>query len=384
VRPTAGQLAAVNKMRGLLEKGELPKHYRAAIGLEAPEFKDEALRLFAALPKVTRATTASDLVALGLWTAEPRNAQFMRESPRYVVGRQVLVDTTVNPDAKDPLNFMAFKADGPKLRTYRASVVGEQGDSFLVRVDGRQEPLAFPKARVFEANQSHEYAGDVVQFRRDVRADYDSPLLKAKVAEAALRVAPIAEQIDFAKPQEAERLQRRAVQAIAQVMDMRYAKPENYQLPGRSQDGDAGRQAVCGIGSCFKQGGVLFSLLNPFLPSLGVDAQYMAGKTYTHLRTTPDADPFAGGQHGWLQLTYRPTLSMFVADPTWRRLDQPVDEAYSRAGRRYPGKSVSSGRPAPVESKDVNLGEAVAIKPRARAFGVEGQAGREIHQEYQP
>jgi hypothetical protein len=323
-------------------------------------------------------------VAFGLWDGKPHGVRRMHDTPRYAMGRQVLVDAHVNPDAKDERGFLAFKEDGPLLRTYRASLVGEKGDDFLVQLDGRREPLVVPKQHIFELNQPHKYTGDVIDFRRDVHADYDSPLLKAKVAEGAIRIGSLVSQIDFDKPKEAEGLARKAVVALHKVMHMKYPKPGVDELPGRSRDTDAGRQLVCGIGSCFKQGGVFLSLLNPFLPTLGVDAQYVAGKTYTHLKVNPEADPFNGGEHGWLQLTYRPLMTSYVSDATWRRLDQPVDEAYSRAGRRYPWTFVTTSSPQTLKGTDVNMSAKAVLKSRARAFGVEGQAGREIHQEFEP
>ena len=77
-------------------------------------------------------------------------------------------------------------------------------------------------------------------------------------------------------------------------------------------------------------------------------------------------------------------MSSYAVDPTWRRINQPVDEAYSRAGRRYPWTFVTTTKPAPVKPTDVNMAPEARVSARARAFGVEGQAGREIHQEFEP
>lgn len=391
---TDAQLDAVQEFKRLFDAGELPRLYEAVTGaVNDPSLEAVARALFDALPTMGPASNAEAFVAAGLWASPPRGLDALEQSPRYLTGRQVLVRTTVHPELFDERDFLSYKSadeGGRDAVTYRASIAGEDGDAFLVRVDGRTEPLRVPKDDVFALNQPHDTealkTGEHAYELIGGGTDYADPLLKAKVAEAALKIAPLVAELDFegalANRSDARRqrkhtteLQRRAVVGIHDVMDMKYPS-EDFAEPGRRRGGGAGRQAMRGLGICFDQAGVMLAMLMPFQKSLGVDAQFLMGGVYRNV-TERGQDAFRKSGHGWLQLTYRPSMELRIVDRTWLQADQPADKAYSRYGDRYPAGHRWGFAPQAVTSSDVDVGASTEAPPRQ--FGEAGVDGRDQH-----
>lgn len=391
---------AVKKMRELVKSGQLKKYYDAAVGIGDAALKDEALKLFDALPVMNADATAADFVASGLWTAEPRNIEKMQNSARYLPGRQVLVPTTINTDLGAGSKFLSYDADGVHGVTYRATLAGEDGDNYLVKVDGKDEPVAVPKEEVHKLNQPNVFSGDKVRMAKT--ADYQSGFMKAKIAEAAIKMDELVGKLDFAKlatessggifgalfsrgsgSQKMSEIQRKCVRIVHDVIDMKYPKGNVYSEAGRNSGNDAGRLAVRGIGSCYMQGSVMAGLLAPFSEALGVDVQFMSGGVYRNTKT--DANPvrqfksFNSQAHGWLQLTYRPSMELRICDRTWMQPDHAADRAYSRWGDRYPTTRYRGLQTEPLKDTDVNMTGDVNVKSFERQFGTEGQDGRNNH-----
>lgn len=396
--PTPEQVA-VKKFRELMKTGQLKAYYAAAIGTGDAALKDEAMKLFESLPKLNANATADDFVTAGLWTMKPRNIEAMQNSARYLPGRQVLVPTTVNADVGAGSDFLAFKEGGVAGLTYRATLKGEQGDSYLVKVDGRDELLSVAKSEVHRLNQPNVFSGDKITLAKT--ADYTSPFMKAKVAEAAIKMDELVQKLDFAKLQtesaggaiaayfrsgggeKMSAIQRKCVGIIHDVIDMKYPQGNVYQEPGRFSGTDAGRLAVCGIGSCYMQGSVMAGLLAPFTEALGVDVQFMSGGVYrnTNASSPPEQQfrSYANQAHGWLQLTYRPSMELRICDRTWMQSDHPADRAYSRWGDRYPTARYSGLALEELKSTDVNMKGDVTVATADRQFGAQGVDGRDNH-----
>lgn len=389
VAPPAA-VAAVRQMRELISSNRLAAHYEAAIGKEETPLKTEAMALFKALPKLNDKTTVEDMVAFGFWTKAPQGIEALQTSARYLPGRQIMVETTVDADASNEQTFLSYKEGGRKARTYRATLVGESGNNFLVKVDGRDEPLEFPKEHVYRLNQPHVFQGD--SFSIGPKVDANSPFLKAKWAEAAIRMDALVGQIDFTRNKAAPsnfwhasnastgtcELQRKCVRVVHDVIDMKYPSGSVYQEPGRTSGGDAGRQAVRGIGVCYEQAAVMAAMLYPFRSLLGVDVQFISGSGYRHL-TGPGKDPFNGPGHGWLQLTYRPSMEMRICDRTWMQPDHPADRAYSRWGDRYPGGHYWGLSQQNTTDTDVRMSGNLSVATFERQFGEQGRDGRDNH-----
>jgi hypothetical protein len=391
----AAALAAVRKFREVMGQGKLSAYYDAAIGIGDANLKDEALRLFEALPKLNGATTAAELVAYGLWTHKPKGLDQLEKAARYLPGRQILAPTTVHSNAFDADKFLSYLPEaqgGRPAVTYRATLVGEKDDDFLVKVDGKAEPLAISKEKIYDLNQPHQFQGDQVQLSGMV--DYTSAFMKAKLAEAAIKIDPLVAQLDYTKAQvksgglsswfgfgssqKTSEIQRRCVKTIHDVIDMVYPDGETEQAPGRYRGRDAGRNAVKGSGVCYQQATVMLGMINPFRQALGVDVQFISGSVYRNVRT-PDQNPFGAGGHGWLQITYRPSMEMRICDRTWNHADHPVDRAYSRWGDRYPAGAYEKRAVTKVKDSDLNFSGKVSAATFERQFGVQGQDGRENH-----
>ena len=46
--------------------------------------------------------------------------------------------------------------------------------------------------------------------------------------------------------------------------------------------------------------------------------------------------PYNGGNHGWLQINYRPGMDPLVFDLTWHQYANKIDRSYSLPGDRIP------------------------------------------------
>lgn len=390
---TDTQLEAVKKFKDLHQSGKLRAYYDAATGaVDNAALKTEAMELFQSLPPMSPTSNAEAFVAAGLWPSAPKGLDALEKSARYLPGRQVLVKTTVHPEVFDDRDFLSYKPaseGGKEAITYRATIAGEDGDNFLVKVDGKADPISVPKKDIYHLNQPHDTdALKTGEYTYNVGggANYDDAFMKAKVAEAALDIADIVKDIDYTKMStggviggfgrsKMVELQRKAVKGIHDVIDMKYPKG-SYSEPGRSRGGGAGRQAMKGVGVCFDQGGVMLAMLMPFAKPLGLDVQFISGGVYRNI-SSRGQNPFSGGAHGWLQVTYRPSMEMRIVDRTWQQADHPADRAYSRWGDRYPAGHYWGMKTKPVSDTDVNM--SISTQTFDRQFGEQGRDGRDNH-----
>lgn len=395
--------AAVAEFRQIVQNpSQLRKYYDAAIGVGDPALKDKALALFDKLPKVTAATTADDMVATGLWSTKPRGIEKMQTSARYLPGRQLIVPAKVNTDLSSGRQFLAWDDNGVDALTYRATLVGENGNDFLVKIDGKDDPIAVPKTEVYKRNQPHVLEGDNITISGK-QADYNSPLLKAKIAEAAIKMDDLVGRLDFTKRQaapqgggflrtllgrnnsaeDAAAIQRQCVGVIHDVIDMKYRKPRTGNDPGREGGRDVGRLAVKGVGVCTEQSAVMGALLAPFQDLIGIDIQMMSGGVYRNTDRSQPMDAqfrrFQSPAHGWIQVTYRPTMEMRIIDRTWQQKDKAADRAYSPGGDRYPTRYISAIPVADLEGTDVVMDGSVSVETFERQFGEAGRDDRSNH-----
>jgi len=387
---------AVQQLKLVMRSGKLNDYYMAAIGQknDDPALKQKALDLFNALPSITPATGAKEMVRLGLLTAAPKNIDFMTKSPRYLPGRQILVETTVHSEVFDTNEFLSYEEDGVKAVTYRAKLVGEKGDNFLVEVDGRAEPLEVSKKSVYALNQPDNIEGKSPKIGWTT-VQYDDPFTKAKVCEAALKMSDLVARIDFKKSAANQEsggilsffrsfmgndklidIQQDCVRIVHDIIDMKYPTSSSRGLPGRVSSGSPGRRAVHGLGVCNQQSEVMAALLAPFQDLIGVDIQMMSGGVYRNIKNRGQ-NPFRSGGHTWLQLSYRPSMELRICDRTWRQPNHEADRAYSRYGDRYPRRAGSNRKP--IVGTDINFSGKYGVDAGEREFGEAGRDGREGH-----
>ncbi len=249
---------------------------------------------------MTPATTPDELVEGGLLSGVPVGLRQALDVPRYRVGRQVFVRTTVGHlplERSKPVGY--FSPSSPVAFTHRAQLLARQADNFTVEIEGTSTPLSFAKHDLFAWNEPTAFPAGVVSFA-GVQIDYNDPLLKAHVAAALLEVAADIGQLDLASA-EAESAQAKILHRITRRVRMSYAgRGEGYA------GSRAGALACGGQGVCYVQRAVAAALLAPFSRLLAFDLQVANGRT---LRL--------GVPHGFLVVTLRPSFSRFVVDPAW-------------------------------------------------------------------
>jgi hypothetical protein len=396
-------VAAVARMRDWISSGKLQKYYDAAIGLSTADasLKDEALRVFNALPAITPSVTAADMVSFGLWTAAPRNIEAMQTSARYMVGRQVKVKTNVNAQLppspwNDPSGigkkFMTYNEAGPVGITARAKIVGEQGDNFLVQVEGKNDPLSVPKKEVIDLNQPHTYSS---------RTDYNETFTKAKVCEAAIRMSDDVAKLDFASQktnsggilraalrgsENMVAVQKRCFQEIHDVIQMKYSDASAYKDEARvgyGYNSSVGRAAVRGHGVCTDQRQVMRDLAFPFAHLIGVDMRSVTGGVHRHTDRNASMEQqlrsYSGGAHDWLEVTFRPSMEMTVCDRTWRQVNMSLFEAYGPNGDRYPSGPAYDAKQIDVSPTDIKADGSLTVAEYAKQFGDANTSGRQGH-----
>jgi hypothetical protein len=261
----------------------------------------EARTLFATLPAVTPATSADEIVDLGLWPSMPGNLRRALDAPRYRPGRDLFVRAPVSHEATDRHRPVGtHDPSRPPAFTHLAELRGKAGDNFVVSVAGAGAPLRFARTDVFAWNEptlvplSGALSG--------VQIDYNDPLLKAHVCAAYLDLAASAAELDFGKSDDlAKEAQVDLVRRLARRVSMSYAgRSEGYAGPR------AGALLSSGQGVCFVQRAAAAVLLAPFAKTLAFDLAVGIGRT---LRL--------GVPHGFLVLTLRPSLARYVVDPAW-------------------------------------------------------------------
>ncbi|MBN2362334.1 MAG: hypothetical protein JXR83_22970 [Deltaproteobacteria bacterium] len=385
--------AAVAKMKEWIKSGVLDRYYEAAIDVGDASLKDEAMRVFKALPEIRPGSTAEDLVKAGLWSSAPKGLEELQKSARYLPGRQVKVETHVHADLNSGRNFMTYDANGPLGITCRATLVGEKGDNFLVQVEGKADPIEVSKDKVYELNHPHSYSP---------RCDYTHPFAKAKIAEAAIRMADDVAKLDFTKmktdgpsgavgaifgrgraAEEMVEVQKRCFKKIHDVVNMTYHKPSGPGWVSGDSD-NAGRAAIRGYGVCTEQRQVMRDIAYPFAGIVGFDMRSITGGVHRHTNRTWPMDrqlsTMASGAHDWIEVTFRPSMVMTVCDRTWQQCNKSLFEAYGPYGDRYPTDNAYDATQIDPSPTDVNLSGNISVRNYDLQFGDASTSGRQNHQ----
>jgi hypothetical protein len=319
----------------------------------------------------------------------------MQTSARFLPGRQVKVFTNVKSDLKAGRDFMTFDAAGPRGITCRASLVGERGDNFIVKVEGKNEPIEVPKREVFELNNGHSFSP---------RCDYNDPFTKAKIAEAAIKMASDVAKLDFTKmktekkagvlgamfgrgdkAEEMVEVQKRCFKQVHDVIRMKYSDGAASRDPGRvsANGSNSGRAAVKGHGVCTDQRQVMRDLAYPFGEILGFDLRSVTGGVHRNTNRSAPMDQqlrsMSGGAHDWLEVTYRPSMTMTVCDRTWQQANMPLFEAYGPYGDRYPSSASYDSKPLVMKASDVNMSGDISVADYEQQFGDANRSGRQGH-----
>eukprot|EP00164_Ancoracysta_twista_P003587 GFYU01004794.1.p1 GENE.GFYU01004794.1~~GFYU01004794.1.p1 ORF type:complete len:1156 (-),score=124.84 GFYU01004794.1:52-3144(-) len=366
---------AVGALKSHLMQGTAGELYRQY--LSGGQQKSDVIRILSNLPILTPTTTAHELVDFGLWPSAPVGVDVLSTFPRYLKGRQVVVETTANPmvdpQDRDGQSYLCYDETKPKLPTYRASIQGEKEGHYLIEVDslpGALEPtktIVATTQSVWNANQPTNFSVDEQNryvFEDGITCKYSDFLVRAKLVEAALAIAETGSTIDYTdcyqcgeqgygevcKTVEAScpvaTKQKQCILGIRKVIDMIHCVHEGLD-PKRSSIPSVGRLAHFGQGNCHGMASVMAAMLLPFSNSLGFEVRFREG---FYMKTGRDVDesgnPVPGkwdgcprtnlSDHTWLEVTLLPSLQSVVCDPSNHQIAVSLDEAYSRFGRRLP------------------------------------------------
>lgn len=291
---------AVQRLRDALLAGTFER--LIAIDPTSGELQDpDARALFASLPAVNPATAPDELVSQGLLPQVPKNLRRAFEKPKYRVGREVFVRTTVSHTSLDRDRPAGrFDPEGPTAFTHLAQLVGRTESSFWVEIEDAPEPLEFLQNDLFAWNEPSALPpqGGTLS---GVDVDYNDPLMKAHICAAYLELADTIAALDFDHPAAFEQ-QRSLVYKLASRVRLSFSGREHGYRGAR-----AGSLLSGGEGVSFTQRAVALAFLLAFGRVAAFDLQAAVGAT---LRL--------GVPHGFVILTLRPSMRRFVCDPTWR------------------------------------------------------------------
>lgn len=292
---------SVSRLRDYVKAGALSA-FATVDPVTGDVLDTEARALFASLPAVTPATAPDELVGHGLLPALPPNWAAAYAAPKYLVGREVFVKTTVRHHGDDLYRPVGvFDPQGGVGFTHRGVLRGMRGESFLVAIPEAPDVLPFARTDVYAWNEPSGVpsSGGTLS---GVQVDYNDPRLKAYICAGYLEIAADLARLDFTADSESVAVeQARLIHRLAARMHMVY--------PGRGQGyggSRAGSLIDGGQGVCFVQRAVAAAYLQAYARVLAFEVQVAIGRT---LRL--------GVPHGFLVLTLRPSMKRYVCDPAW-------------------------------------------------------------------
>ncbi len=281
---------------------------------------NEARALFAGLPVITPMSGPESLVDVGLMDAVPKGWHTAFETPKYRPGRQLFVRTTVASERRNERQPAGlFDAQGKIAFTHCATLKGQQGERFVVHVDGAEGYLGFRKSEIFAWNEpcGAPATGGTLS---GIDIDYRAPRMRAFIAAALINIHDETTALDFSPevlsaPERSKAnatVQMRIVRRLVRLVDMHY--------PGK-REGYAGPKAASllggGTGVCFVQRAVAGAFLQVFARSFAFEVQIAIGRTQR-----------LGIAHGFNIITLLPTLDRFVSDSAWNEPLTELDVAF--------------------------------------------------------
>eukprot|EP00039_Didymoeca_costata_P010562 m.142504 g.142504 ORF g.142504 m.142504 type:complete len:1028 (-) comp14879_c0_seq4:265-3348(-) len=321
---------AVTRLKEIVRAGRLQSYYSAYMAGDGTALQREATALFGALPILSDNIPTPDvLVKLGLWESVPRNWNAMKSSPRYFVGRQVLVRARVhNIPGHNQYMKISPSSSCDELVTHKAVITSINQDTQTCTVDVEHcargsVGQAVSLHDISLLNQPHVFAknklGHVV-FEDGLHCKYPSPLLRAKLCEIALKLSPIASQLDYDNVEECTLLQKKAIITIRHQLNLTTFQRSNHgvstEKSERSRDrrrycgDDVARFACYGQGHCHTVSSTMAAVTNVFARFLGIDLKYRGGQSIHALHPVSDSPE----THQWLEMTLRPLCATVSCD----------------------------------------------------------------------
>lgn len=381
-RPLAGEddrsaRWAVRVLLDLHGRGQLPAVLESY--LTSGSSKPQAVALLSSLPLIAPDSSAAELEQCGLWggVSLPSTAA-VAAWPRFPSGRQVLVRALVCIDLQSPEQaFLAplNAADGGMLTVTHKAWVQTVHQSAAQATVSLGSPSAahcvkVPLDELITLNCATDFRTSVrggFVFEDGVECKYASLLMRGLLARCAASVAHLLPDIAnmwqevsetgvsdsdsdsavaAAVPHDARSVavqrgtaaQAAAAAAIAVAMNCTHIPNDGMQV-GRCRLPDVGRLAHFGQGHCHTQASVTAALLLAFAGKLGWDVKFRGGSVMPRPGKV-GASRGAGvlweaDQHTWCEVTLLPSCDSLVLDATFKETGAPMQQAYSREGRRH-------------------------------------------------
>jgi predicted esterase len=298
-------------------------------------YKDnkEIQNLFTGLPTISPQLLEDNptfLVQIGIWKDIPKNIDIIWKSEKYFIGRKVLifipssgVTNTKNFLVYDPESTDKFLSPyGVIKQIHRLSYIIQ-----TIGVDGRNYELEFPKSDIHLYNSGQIFYKDNldrIELEDGIKANYNNPLVKAKLLEISINLAPIVEKMDFGLPDDVVKYQKEAVITLRQSLDL----ISFYKGVVRTRHGRTdciGKLGIFGQAQCHGLSSTMSGYLLPFINILGFELLYRGGFSFVneigYITVSNTIE-----KHQWLQINFIPSMKSYAID-VWYQ-EQFDDEKY--------------------------------------------------------
>jgi hypothetical protein len=288
----------------------------------------EITDLFRELPEISSLILFSNpkmLVNLKIWTSLPNHIESMLVSPKFFPGRKVKILIPCSPWAKlNSKPTKSYLAYDPNLKEKFVSPYGilknycSQSKTFIVETVGNDNikyELSFPENEIYRINHGQIFKINnlnQIELEDGIKANYSSPLVKAKLLEIAMCIADIIEKMDFSQIQDIISFQKETIIKIRKCLNLiSFYKGVIRERQGRTDC--TGKLAINGQAQCHGLSSTMSSYLHPFMNILGIEILYRGG--YSFINSEGDVKVSNEiEKHQWLEVNLRPSMQSYIID----------------------------------------------------------------------
>jgi hypothetical protein len=276
--------------------------------------------LFTGLPTISPDVLEANptlLVQLGIWRDLPANINTMWTGAKYFTGRKVLIFIPCSGIANTK-DFLIYNPEAQEKFLSPFGSIKEVGDDFYtvetIGIDNKLYLLKFPKDEIHLYNSGQIFYKDNlnrIELEDSIKANYDNPLVKAKLIEICIKLAPLIDKMDY-NCDSIVNYQKLAIVLIRKCLNVTsFYKGVDRERHGRTDC--IGKLAVNGQAQCHGLSSTISGYLLPFCSILGLELLYRGGYSYVNER---DSIPVSNliEKHQWLQVNLRPSMCSFVVD----------------------------------------------------------------------
>ena len=281
------------------------------------------------------------VVSLGIWKSLPKGFDEMTQSPRYFLGRKVLLKTGNSNDLEPPASSMPADEE----ETTKIGEITEVWDkSVTCKLDpsdnfGKEIFIEVNKKDIVRLNNPQEFYwdnSDKMCLEDGIRCDYRNKLVKAKLVEICFNLSAFVTELDFSS--DCQEQQQEAVRMVRSCLNLTTFQ-RGVDRSRLARTDCVGKLAVNGQGHCHGVSSTMAAFLLPLCPLLGLDLKYRSCYTFQPGMATVNNTV---DRHHCLELSLRPSGRSGVCDlwmeekhnnPDWLFMDIKI--AYNRLGRSY-------------------------------------------------